>query len=169
MLIFGTLPITSNLDSLYSPCLHRRREIWRAFRSMLLTRLVFLASGRSRPLCKLPSFQHARLPSSTLVPSSSRVSSATHCTGVDSIIPTAHLPLPVTVLRADFSIHRLPNLSFDRLLGATATLLDSTFYCLLARYLQHDLQIGHAKSACVRGPHGPPPLSRLLQIELWAD
>lgn len=46
--------------------------------------------------------------------------------------------------------------------------LESTFH-RRQRHIQHELLMSPTKSAYVRGPHGPPPLSRLLQIEPWAN
>lgn len=83
MPIFGTFPITYNLDSLYSPCSMLESctgEILRAFREMLQYNFdSLLASGPRLQSCNLPSFQHARRPRFHARSSSfSRVSSAAH-------------------------------------------------------------------------------------------
>ncbi|THX99210.1 hypothetical protein D6C98_09633 [Aureobasidium pullulans] len=103
--------------------------------------LCSLASGRSLRLCKLPSFQHARFPLVHARPPSS----------------------------AEFHLQSIVPVSME-----SSRLQQSP--CPSQRCLQmplesvpHDLSMSPTKSACVRGPHGPPPLFRLLQIELWAD
>lgn len=132
-----------------------------------------LASGRWLRSCNLASFQHAKRPLVQARPDSfSRVSSATRCPRVSSISPTADSSLPVHSAACRLTL-QLPFRAVMRALSddpffAAPTDLDSNFR-RCTRATQHHLLISPTKSACVRGPHGPPPLSRLLQIKSWAN
>jgi hypothetical protein len=164
-------PITYILDSLYSPCMllgSQIREIWTSYRSA-----PSLASGRWLRSCNLASFQHAKRPLVQARPDSfSRVSSATRCPRVSSVSPTANSSLPLHSAACRLTL-QLPFRPVMRTLSddpffTVPTDLDSNFR-RCTRATQHHLLISPTKSACVRGPHGPPPLSRLLQIEPWAN